>query len=66
MGVSMMIMGGQLQEINNRSMEPYLKTLETEQIRQKSIGNAEKWQEFSAVIFAFITFLVPPPSTLTN
>jgi hypothetical protein len=63
MGVSMMIMGGQLQEINDRSMEPYLKTLATEEIRQQSIGNAEKWQEFSAVIFAFIVFLVPSLST---
>ena len=58
LGVSMMIMGAQLREINERSVEPLAQELAREELRKKKLNSAEKAKEFYALLFSFISFLV--------
>jgi hypothetical protein len=58
MGVSMMIMGSQLEEINNRTVEPYVQMIHREELRNARLGKAEHWKEFYAFGFSFLAFTV--------
>jgi hypothetical protein len=57
-GVSMMIMGSELQEINDHSVEPRAQQLAREELRKKRLGTAETWKEVYALLFSFFSFLV--------
>lgn len=58
-GVSMMVMGSQAAEINDRSIEPYInRIVEREELRKKELNVAEKWKEWSSLIIAILVFCV--------
>jgi hypothetical protein len=57
-----MVMGGNVQQIHDQSVSPLMKLLERQRLRRKRFGNAEKWEEMYSLIFAFVAFLVFPPS----
>jgi hypothetical protein len=60
----MMIMGSDLREINDHSVEPRAQEFAREELRKKRLGTAETWKEIYALLFSFISFLVFLPSSL--
>jgi len=58
-GLPMMIMGNQAVDINNRSVEQYIKRIiEREDLRKKELNLAEKWKEWSSLIVSVLVFSV--------
>lgn len=62
MGVSMMVMGPHIQEIHDRSIEPYVEMIAREELRKSRLVSAERWKEFYALGISVLVFAVFPLS----
>ena len=58
LGVSMMIMGDRLQEIQDRSVDRYMQMISRDELRKAQLERAEKLKEIYSLIFAFAVFSV--------
>ena len=59
-GVSMMVMGPHLEEINHLAVEPYVQLIAREELREARLEKLERWKEISTFGLAILAFTVFP------